>query len=272
VIGGAWLELRSKVISLLWGAGGIALFVVFWWAISVAIGRERLPPPPEVIRQLYEIFIGSPMLASRGGVGTVVPHLVNSVAKYLVGVVVGVTLGIGLGLLMKCSATVHDIVIIPVEGIRTVPALAFTPFLLLWFGPTALAVVFLVIIYISLMLVISTVNAIDNVPRIYLEFAKTLGTTERQLFRSVVLPAILPELRGGIRVAISRSWGLVIVAELMGSPLGLGKALTVVTPYFAISTIIALIIVTTALANITDICFLVATRRISRWAPQYEEH
>lgn len=64
--------------------------------------------------------------------------------------------------------------------------------------------------------------------------------------------------------------GLLIVAELMGSPRGLGQALTVITPYFAIGMIIAIIILVTLLANATDVVFLLAVRRVYRWAPRYE--
>lgn len=261
-------DLLKSSNNVFYGTAGFIIFVACWWLVSALIGRERLPPPSEVVNEFYVIFVDSPILSSRGGPDTIIPHITSSIIKYASGVFVGVASGIALGLLMKLSRSFHDFLILPVESIRTIPALAFTPFLLLWFGPTATSVVLLIIIYSALMLVITTLNAIDNVPPIYAQFSQTFGATRSQTFRTVIIPAIMPELRGGIRVALARSWGLVIVAELMGSPRGLGKALTLVTPYFAVAAIIAVIFITTILANVTDFLFLVGTRRLTDWTPK----
>jgi ABC-type nitrate/sulfonate/bicarbonate transport system permease component len=252
----------------LWGMAGFAVFLCCWWLLSLSIGAQRLPSPADVATQLYVLFSESAILMSRGGPATIAPHMLDSLVKYLAGAGIGIVLGVFLGLLMKLSPTAYDLLILPVEGIRTVPALAFSPFLLLWYGPTALSAILLIVIYVSLMLVISTINAIENVSPIYMQFARTLGATERQIFRTVILPAILPELIGALRVALARSWGLLVVAELMGSARGLGEAMTIVMPYFAIGLLIGIIIVITLMANATDILFLLATRRVYRWAPR----
>jgi len=190
-----------------WAASGFAIFMSAWWIVSLLIGREKLPSPPEVGEQIYVMFSQSPILMSRGGPASVVPHIYDSLLKYIVGMGIGITVGVSLGLAMKLNATVYDLLILPVEGIRTIPPLAFSPFLLLWCGPTALSAVLLILIYVAFMLVINTINAIENVPPIYAQFAETLGANRRQVFRTVILPAIIPELIGGLRAALGRAWG-----------------------------------------------------------------
>ena len=263
-------NLTTPISKISFGAGGFTIFVLLWIIISYLIGRERLPPPYEVIQQFFIIFKNSPVLSSRGGPASIIPHIQDSILKYIIGASAGIIIGISLGLLMTLNSFIYDLLILPIEGIRTIPALALTPFLLLWFGPTPTAAIILIIVYITLMLVINTLNAIENVPIIYMQFARTLGANKSQIFKTVIIPAIIPELKGAIRVALSRSWGLLVVAELMGIPKGLGNALTLATPYFAISTIIAVIIIITILANITDLIFVLATNKITQWMPKHE--
>jgi ABC-type nitrate/sulfonate/bicarbonate transport system permease component len=116
--------------------------------------------------------------------------------------------------------------------------------------------------------VIYTIEAIRNLPPVYLDFAATLGAAKWQAFYTVVFPGIVPELVGGVRVVIATTWGIDVVAELMGAEFGVGRVFGVLAPMLAASTIIATILWVTAVAVTSDLVFLAISRRLTRWMPE----
>jgi len=113
----------------------------------------------------------------------------------------------------------------------------------------------------------STVNAIDNVPRRYVDMSRTLGATRLQLYRRVVIPAMLPELRGGLTIALTFSWSLALAAELLGVQGGLGAMMSQALEFSAIGrmVIVAATFVVLAAASVVSLSRL--TGRLLRWMP-----
>lgn len=198
------------------------------------------------------------------------PHILYSIERYVTGVAAGVTVGIGVGLLMGWSQKVRNLLEPPLEVIRTIPPLAAIPFLIMWFGSGPITQFLMLAGYCFLMLVINTIEAIHNVSPVYLQFAATMGATRGQMYRKVVLPAIVPELVGGLRVALALSWGLEVVAELVGADLGIGKTMTLFLPLMMTDALIAGIIWVVLLAIGTDLLFVCVARRITAWVPMIE--
>jgi NitT/TauT family transport system permease protein/sulfonate transport system permease protein len=88
---------------------------------------------------------------------------------------------------------------------------------------------------------------------------------KRQAYHTVVFPAIIPELIGGIQVAIGISWGIQIVTDLMGAQQGMGQVFSIAMPMQALDLIIVGILWITILAATTDLLFVYAARIITRW-------
>jgi ABC-type nitrate/sulfonate/bicarbonate transport system permease component len=124
------------------------------------------------------------------------------------------------------------------------------------------------VFYCGLRLVVYTIEAIRNVPLVHREFAVTLGATRWQIYWTVVLPGIVPELVGGLRVVIATTWGIDVVAELMGAEFGVGRVFGVLGPMLAATTIVATILWVTLVAVATDVVFMVVARRLTRWMPE----
>ena len=72
------------------------------------------------------------------------------------------------------------------------------------------------------MLVVATMNAVANVPDLYIERARTLGASRRQTYYRVIVPAAIPEMRSALLLAMGGGWSLAIVAEFLGYSSGLG--------------------------------------------------
>jgi ABC-type nitrate/sulfonate/bicarbonate transport system permease component len=241
-----------------------------WWTLALWVGPSRLPTPPQQFEALVAVIRHSPVLAARPGAsGRLLGDLFYTATWCILGVAVGASLGIATGLAMAWSPTVRSLLTLPLEVFRTVPPLAAVPFVLMWLGPSALTQFLVLMVYSFLRLVINAVEAVRNVPPVLTQFSRTLGATPGQAFRTVVLPAIVPELVGGIRVAFAAAWGLEIVVELLGSPAGIGTLFAYLVPLLRADLIIALIVWVTLLAVALDQCVLVPLVRWStRWVPR----
>jgi ABC-type nitrate/sulfonate/bicarbonate transport system permease component len=89
----------------------------------------------------------------------------------------------------------------------------------------------------------------------------------RQVYRTVVFTAIIPELVGGIRLAIAVSWGIQIVTELVGAQQGMGQVFSMAMPMQALDLIIVGVLWITILAATTDMPLVWAARIVTRWVP-----
>jgi ABC-type nitrate/sulfonate/bicarbonate transport system permease component len=249
---------------------GVTGFLLLWWAGAGLLGPTRLPNPVAVAKTFVAIPFSSPQLAAAGisEKGGIAGDLAYTAEMFLIGVSLGSFGGYLIGLAMARFPQIRDVLEPPIELIRAVPPLALLPFLGMWLGPGGPAQVVLVASYVSLIVLITTVTAVDNLKPVYGKFAATLGASRGQLFRSVVMPAIVPELVGGLRVAMGLAWGFQVVAELVGSRQGVGVALLTMIPRFMTKEIIATILWISALALITDLLFVTLVRRLTAWQPR----
>lgn len=263
------MGLRARMgIRVLWPLLGIAAFLVAWQAASAALGAILLPSPtslwPGVITDLQENTV---LAFQGGGSNGLLPHLVYTIRQTLLGTAIGIGIGITLGLLMARSWIFRGLTEVPVEIFRTVPPLAAIPFFLIWLGPTQGAQLSMVSFYVAVMLTVTTINAVANLDPVYRRFAGTLGAGENRIFRTVVLPAILPEVTGGIRVAVGTAWGIEVVSELLGAPLGMGTVFDKMITFQGIDVIIIGIFWISIAAAATDVILVQIMRYLTRWSP-----
>ena len=85
----------------------------------------------------------------------------------------------------------------------------------------------LVTFYVVVIMYLFAQKAANNLDPIYEEFARTLGAGSRRIILDLLLPATVPEILGGLRIALAGAWGLEAVSELLGSQEGMGKVLEV---------------------------------------------
>jgi len=260
--------LASWQKGLCW-IGGVAIFLAVWQAVSRWIGEFRLPGVPTVASAVCTDLTYSPILEMQGGGSNgILHHLLYSFQRTLLGSGIGVVLGVMCGLLMAFERRTRLFLEAPIETMRMIPPLAAIPFFLMWFGPTETAQLTMVAFYCFFMMIINTVSAVANTSPIYTDYARTLGASKVRVYWTVILPAIVPELIGGIRVVIGVSWGIQIVTELMGAQQGLGQVFSMAIPMQALDLIIASILLLTLFAAATDVLFLLVARAFTRWMPK----
>jgi NitT/TauT family transport system permease protein len=149
-------------------------------------------------------------------------HIGISLFRTLVGFCVGAVIGVPLGLLTGYSRRLGAMISPIMAFIRPIPPIAFIPMAVLYFGLGELGKIVL-IIFVSFNYVQANAQAgAANFPIAYRRASQSIGLTEWQTFVRVVLPAALPQIFTGLKVALALSWAVVVAAELVGAQTGLG--------------------------------------------------
>jgi len=128
--------------------------------------------------------------------------------------------------------------------------------------------VFLIASYCFLILVINTFTVIQNVPLVYSRFARTLGATPAHVYLTVILPASVPGIIGGVRVVMAFAWGLEIVGELMGGQFGLGRLAMIFMSYFSPESLMAVMVWIILVGICIDRLVYAVLRHVTRWMPE----
>lgn len=250
---------------------GVITFFLIWTLISYSIGSSRLPKPLSVVRAFFRIisYKGLPEIGGASAFG-VITHLLYSLKHLGIGFSIGMFIGVGLALIMTSNNFVELLLTIPIEIARAIPPLAVIPFFIVWFGPGSYSQIGMLVFYTAVRMVIYTYEAVHNVPSVYLSYAKTMGATKVQIYRTVIMNDIIPELTGGLRTILPISLGIQIIGELLGSSMGIGKIFSTLIMVLAVDRIIATIFWVAIVGNLLDYSVLKITRYITQWKAGFE--
>jgi ABC-type nitrate/sulfonate/bicarbonate transport system permease component len=263
---------RAIDSRFVWGLMGVVLAAAVWQAAAARLGPYRLPPLEMIAPQIFPLLSESTLLEFQGGGSEGIwPHLRHTILFTLAGSAIGITAGIAIGLAMARWGKFRAIAELPIDVLRTIPPLAAIPFFLIWIGTTPLGQLMMVAFYTFVMLVVTTLNAAANVDPIYPRFAATLGANRNRIFRTVVLPAMMPAIAGGVRVAVGIALGVQVVAELMGGRQGMGQVFTMMISFQALDVIIVGIFWIAVAAVVIDLVLVWCIRRLTRWAPSQRQ-
>lgn len=184
------------------------------------------------------------------------------------GFILGGLVGLVVGILMAISQTFRAVADPIVEAVRPLPPLALIPLLILWFGIGIGTHVVMIAFGTFIVMVVTAYEAVRNVPPIYLQAAATLGANRSQVFRRVIVPAIVPDIFGGIRVAVAASFGYAVAAELMGAQGGVGWFMVTSRRYLLTENIVAALIIIVIMAFLADQLVRWVNRRLTDWKPR----
>lgn len=190
------------------------LFFTVWELSTYLFSFEALviPPPTKIFTALFN-------LANQG---VLFNDALASLKRVFVGFSIATLVGVSLGVTMSISRKLTTIVRPVIEILRPIPAIAWIPISLLWFGfgdPPAYFIVFLGSFF---PIVTNSFFGVRSIEKSYLNAAYTLGVKGNLLFKDVIIPAALPSIFTGLKIGMGVGWICVITAELVGSQSGLG--------------------------------------------------
>ncbi len=240
---------------------GIAFFILFtavWAAATLGgfVSKTFLADPLTMVRSGYTL------IAEMGFAKDIGMTVWRVVGGFAIAAALALPLGIAMGAYKPVEAFFEPFV----SFARYLPASAFIPLLILWAGigeAQKLAVIFIGSFF---QLVLMIAVAVGNTRRDLVEAAYTLGSSDRNLVRRVLIPGAAPEIFEILRMVLGWAWTYVIVAELIGASSGIGHMITDSQALLATDQIIFGIIVIGLIGLASDMGFKWANRRLFPWA------
>lgn len=149
-------------------------------------------------------------------------HIWDSIMRVLAGLFLGIMLGVPLGLFMGLSRFAKGYFDPLIELYRPIPPLAWAPLILTIFGIQDDGKIFLLFMVAFAIMVISARTGATGTQLSKIHAAHSLGASNRQIIRQVILPNSLPEILTGIRISIGVCWGTLVAAEMLAGTTGIG--------------------------------------------------
>jgi ABC-type nitrate/sulfonate/bicarbonate transport system permease component len=227
----------SEVRLLVRGVGAplaaALLFLVLWqlYASASGIRESTLPKPTQVLSALYT---DRQLLAGNAWV---------TMGEILVGYAAAILLGVGLAVLVHTSPVVERAIYPWLVASQTVPIPAIAPVIVLWTGFDLRPKVILIALVCFFPIVVNTVDGLKAAEPELLDLLKTLGASRWQRFRLGQLPASLPFVFSGLKVAAALSVIGAVFADWVGSSSGLGYLILILNNQTATSDMFAVIVV-----------------------------
>jgi ABC-type nitrate/sulfonate/bicarbonate transport system permease component len=188
-----WLSLALPVALL-----------VLWQVVGMLAASPRMPLPSKVVVAAVDLLRS----------GDLPLGIATSVGRVFAGFAIAALLGVPLGLAMGVSRAVERNADPLVESFRPIAAIAILPLAILWLGTGTPAAVAIVAYAAFFPIVINTVAGAKNVNPTLLRAASTMGLSRFATLRTVVVPATLPAIAVGLRIAMGVAWTAIIAAEL----------------------------------------------------------
>lgn len=245
-----WFEIRRPISRRRIWILGVAIWVIFFtiWQLAVLSGlvTELLVPTPEkVLITLYELFF------ERGFISDVGISVLRVVGSFLAACAIAIPLGILMGSFRTVEAFINPFV----SAWRYLPAPAFIPVLLMWFGTgegPKLALLFIGVVFFLITLIMDYTRQV----RIELiETAMTLGANRSQILQIVTIPAVLPNILIAMRQMLAVSWTYLVIAEIIASTTGIGAMMMRARRFLHTDEIMAGIVVIGILGLMFDLLF-----------------
>jgi NitT/TauT family transport system permease protein len=235
----------------------IAVFLAAWEILPRAgvVDRTFLVPFSEVASAWWDLVRA----------GTLGDHVRASLQRALLGFGIAVAVAVPLGLLIGWYATVGRVIGPLLELFRNTAPLALLPVFVLILGIGETSKVAMVVYGCSWPILLNTVSAVRQVDPLLIRSARSMGLASPALFAKVILPASVPTIFTGIRLAGQAAMLVLIAAEMVGANEGLGYLINSSQFNFAIPQMYAGIVTIAGLGVAVNYLLLFAERRFSRW-------
>ena len=241
------------------------VLVIIWQAWATTFPENSpAPSPVKVVKAFFE-------LVTNGGL---VLATVQSLGRVVVGFVFAVVAGVSLGALMGSSQRIKDNLDPIIESFRPIAPMALLPMAILWFGTGTAPSLFIVAYAAFFPLLLNTIHAVSRVDRKLVLAGLTMGIPRPRILTKIILPAALPGVLLGARLAMGVAWTAIIAAELAvgaksgagGTSGGIGQMMFVFYAYsIDLNNIVVCMIVVGVVALLIDRIFRFLEFRLMPW-------
>lgn len=220
------------------------------------------------------------------GLGSIPQNIFVSLIRVLLGYTIGILIALPIGILMGYKENVYLLFNNFINMFRPVPALAWAPLVLAWFGIKSLATVFnvghgstqvfldnfkLSMIFIIGLgtffpVVTNAALGVKNVPKTLIDSAKVLGASDKDIFFKILIPSAGPTILAGLRTGLGNAWAYLVAAEMLpGSLSGVGYLITHAYELARIDLVITGIVCIGAVGLMLDYVFVIIEKKRFSW-------
>jgi len=192
-----------------------ALFLT-WHVVSIYIVQSVLFPSPVAVFAKAATLIAN---------GTLIDNILASLQRIMIGFFLGSALGIPIGLMIGSFKVARKLIEPWTEFLRFIPAVAMITIAVIWFGIGEESKIFLIVYTTIFIVILNTAAGVASIAPNKLRAAQSLGANKWQLFALVALPATVPFILTGMRLAMANSFTTIVAAEFVSAQFGLGVML-----------------------------------------------
>jgi NitT/TauT family transport system permease protein len=260
---------RGTLRAVALGSGFPILLIVLWDRAVALTGTRLVPSPRQVAVMMYDFSFGG--IYDDAFSATILTHVWKSMQRVYGGFLLAALIAIPLGLLIGRIKTLRELLDPTISLLRPIPVTAWLPLSMIFFGLGPNAAIFLVFLGAFYPILLNTMFGVRSVdPRLF-EAAAMLGCSGPAMFRQVVLPAALPAILNGLRIANGFAWILIVVGEMTGVPTGLGSVIMDGRTLSRTDLVVTGMIIIGACGFLTDRIIVAISNRLLRWSPQHHE-
>lgn len=275
--------LRRHAVSIAVLAGMAAI----WQGLSLIYTAEAVPGEPMIpgwqvvftrtlisLADYWQGGLGVPSVAEGAppsypaAMLAILSNSLDTMVRLYVGLLLGAVAGTLLGLAVSWSRWSRRTIELPLQFIRTLPLLAMVPLFQLWFGVYFAGKIAFVAYGVGVIFFAGVVNAVKNVPQIYIDNARTLGASRFRVYRTIILPAIFPELRATILLSLGTAWAAVLGAEYLGAQSGLGYIIVYSEAFAYLDRMFVVALLFVLYASISYAIFNRLSLKFLQWMPR----
>ncbi|MFW5981344.1 MAG: ABC transporter permease [bacterium] len=187
------------------------MIILLWYILHWFLQSPVVPIPHRVIIHTVRIFPD-----------IILVHLLSSLARILMAIFISLILGVSTGLLLGMN-TKFDSLFTPVVYILyPIPKIAFLPVLMILLGLDDLPKVILITIIIVFQIIVTTRDAVKDLSKELFYSVRSLGMNKKQIYRHMIIPAILPRILTSLRISVGTSVAVLFFAENFATRYGIG--------------------------------------------------
>jgi len=245
---------RRRRVPGLWLAG-VILFVGLWQVVSLL---PNVPPYvlPSPVATLAALLSDGRLIAS---------HLLATLLAAVGGLAVATGAALLVATVMNASRALGEVIYVQMVLSQSVPLIAIAPIVLIWFGLGAFAKLVIVSFVCFFPIAVSTYEGFQTVQTEQLDLLETMGATRWQCYRHVFVPATLPGIFAGLKIASTYSVLGAVVGEWLGGTKGMGIYMTRALQSFRTERLFAAILVVMLASFCLFACVRWVGRRLNPW-------
>lgn len=207
-----YARLRNAGIPVI----GFLVILLFWQLLTSGLVADSTIvtafQPRNAFRELVGFFVS----------GVIYSHILASLERIVLGLALAVAIGVPIGVVIGHYRTAERASSLAFQFIRMISPLSWMPIAIIAFGVGNNPVIFLIAIAAIWPMIINTAHGVSSLDQRWIRAARTLGANEWKLVRMVILPAVVPDMLTGLRLAVGLAWVVLVPAEMLGVSDGLG--------------------------------------------------